>query len=1184
MNRNNRTSDRLHRILAGLLAMVMVLGLVVGSGSAVPVRAAEAEAVEAPAEEKAPEKASAEKEAKKAEEKKAVESTCEDAETEESAADLLTASPAQEKDSEEETSEEVTAEEPAGQDEDTVTLAEMQEETAPEAENANLEVNGPEEDGLTEETAEKASAAVILGRNVTNVAHFLPPVIGTAKRRMLKAVPKKASKDDNGVRLAKDAVYDEETGNLTISLESYVTGESIITEVTESVPTDIVMVLDLSFSMNWYFGYYFQSASRNPYTWYDERDNVWHKVGDKYYPVTVSRVLSNQKYYYTFSYVDDNGNTIVLYDKITSNEKKTLYIKKEGPKKRIEALREAYSSFVGKVKESAQGESGADDDINHRIAVVGFSDSATDLSGGFKNMNLDADAASIAGIRLTPDGSTHIEKGIAKAIELFNNNPVQEGEKRNRVVIVFTDGIPGEVNAWGRSSSICADQALEYASDLKADKVTIYSVGIFDGADATSAGTPYTSTTQVSSAAASAPYANYFMQHLSSNNGEVKDPSFYLSAQDADSLTSIFKQIASEVETGGASTTTLTEDTVIRDIVSPMFKVPENATDVTFQSAAYTGENQWADPVDEPGVTATIKGDTLDVTGFNFSENWCGTVTEADGSETYRGKKLIIKFMVPIDPAFLGGSDIETNGENSGLYEKADSENPLASFDVPKVKVPLKTIDVAGNDWNIYTSTEDELGDVFRKLKFTIDDKEIEYSKIFNGVNNSGVDVSFNVKDTSGATVYTYTIPAGQKAGSWNGGDLPNLQDEKYTVECVVKDHENSNSKTASGSINIFVYKPVVTYDDKNVYYKGNQLSSDTFAPLATEWKCGDKLDTSVTMDTTKPELTFTYVGPTDTTVDQMDDYTVKVTKVGVKNTEKDLTDQTTFSRDCKSEDGSWPQETTADKAFKIHVYTPSVAFEDMEKYYGESISFTAPTPTWDNTGVTMDNTAPALTVDVMPADGAVNDKGYVAVKDDFNVKAVVKAGETDITQALIDKGKITRSCKKNASHTAVSTDCAFVVHVKTAKLDVTKQIEGAFADKTAKYSFTVTVTPDQASGLQAVTETKELGNGDKLEMEGLPKGASVTVTEAAVPTNYTVTATLNDATARVSGETDKTVTGTLTADENHIVVTNKLESVPITGVDVPVIYLELLMAGSAALGIALVAYAARRKREVRSR
>ena len=127
-------------------------------------------------------------------------------------------------------------------------------------------------------------------------------------------------------------------------------------------------------------------------------------------------------------------------------------------------------------------------------------------------------------------------------------------------------------------------------------------------------------------------------------------------------------------------------------------------------------------------------------------------------------------------------------------------------------------------------------------------------------------------------------------------------------------------------------------------------------------------------------------------------------------------------------------------------------------------------------------------------------------------------------------------------------------------------------------------MTPDQASGLQAVSETKELGNGDKLEMEGLPKGASATVTEAAVPTNYTVTATMNDAAARVTGDADKTVTGTLTADENHIVVTNKLESIPITGVDVPVIYLELMIAGSAALGIALVAYAARRKREVRSR
>lgn len=68
---------------------------------------------------------------------------------------------------------------------------------------------------------------------------------------------------------------------------------------------------------------------------------------------------------------------------------------------------------------------------------------------------------------------------------------------------------------------------------------TVYTVGIFDGADATSAGNTGGTENQK---------ANWFMQNLSSNNGVVQNPSYYLSAGDADSLTNIFKQIADQIE------------------------------------------------------------------------------------------------------------------------------------------------------------------------------------------------------------------------------------------------------------------------------------------------------------------------------------------------------------------------------------------------------------------------------------------------------------------------------------------------------------------------------------------------------------------------------------------------------------------------------------------------------------
>ena len=129
-----------------------------------------------------------------------------------------------------------------------------------------------------------------------------------------------------------------------------------------------------------------------------------------------------------------------------------------------------------------------------------------------------------------------------------------------------------------------------------------------------------------------------------------------------------------------------------------------------------------------------------------------------------------------------------------------------------------------------------------------------------------------------------------------------------------------------------------------------------------------------------------------------------------------------------------------------------------------------------------------------------------------------------------------------------------------------------------------MTVTPAPESGISEITQTGTLGDGDNLEMDKLPKGAEGTVTEASVPANYDVSAKLNGSSVDVSaseGESakDYTVTGTLTEDENEVVVTNTLENIPITGIDVPVLYLELLIAAGAFLALIAVRLMIRRKK-----
>mgnify|MGYP000108017544 CR=1 FL=1 len=258
-------------------------------------------------------------------------------------------------------------------------------------------------------------------------------------------------------------------------------------------------------------------------------------------------------------------------------------------------------------------------------------------------------------------------------------------------MIIFTDGEPGS----GSNLVLIEHKAIaEVYTSKNSYHATAYTVGIFSGADAT---TPIPDNTS---------NANKFMHYMSSNfenatsmsaPGDATYPdegSYYLSAADADSLNDIFQQIADNIETGGTSST-LTENAVIKDVISDQFELPEgaNADDITLKTYSYTGENQWEENVgDTMGATATVDGSKVNVTGFDFSENYVGTVTEGS-SVTYRGDKLVISFTVKAQDGFLGGNNVYTN-TSAGIYENSTAEEPVKEFDRPQVNVPIKDIAV----------------------------------------------------------------------------------------------------------------------------------------------------------------------------------------------------------------------------------------------------------------------------------------------------------------------------------------------------------------------------------------------------------------------------------------------------------------------------------------------------------
>lgn len=589
---------------------------------------------------------------------------------------------------------------------------------------------------------------------------------------------------------------------------------------------------------------------------------------------------------YTYTYTDKDGVMQTIGTSTGRNTKPTeftLYEKYKtvGTTTRLQALKSAVGEFVNSVNQKAagpDGQPGTADDINHRVAVVDFASRSgngnnTELlsirgtnSGSvgvaynnISNQNLKDVLQSVntadgqymvnaATSALAAKGATRTDLGMDMAQRILNANPVPNGEKRNRVVIVFTDGSPTSSNGFELD---VANDAINKATAIKNSGATVYSIGIFEGADAGSLGTKPTGDLGAGSSRIPAA-SNWFMQNLSSNNGAFHYPSYYLSANDAESLNSIFQQISQQIQEGG-SATTLDASAVVKDVISPYFQLPKGATanDITLKTYAYGNGGTWTENPAAMGAQATVKPNgELEVTGFDFSENWCGTETDANGNVTYRGNKLVISFTVQPKEGFLGGNEVPTNS-NAGVYEDSSATEPKFVFPVPTVDVPIQDVTVAAEDKNVYLLDGVTAEQLKTGATVMVGDIELDLNEPNYGLGEwqtAFVDITVTLKKADGTEIPTT--------------GLNNLTDDTtYTIEVTVapKTGDQTGAKTGKNdpAAKINVFKPELTFKDSEGYYGADvlELSGNL---TKTEWKHGTTLDTAVTMIGAKPELGFT--------------------------------------------------------------------------------------------------------------------------------------------------------------------------------------------------------------------------------------------------------------------------------------------------------------------------------------
>lgn len=226
------------------------------------------------------------------------------------------------------------------------------------------------------------------------------------------------------------------------------------------------------------------------------------------------------------------------------------------PTRRIDALESAASSFIDAIAKQNEGIEGVD--RQHKVAIVKFAGKTsnnignetyrdggytynytqvmkdlTDCSGG----NVKALKHRIA--QITPAGATRADNGLQLAEGITSGRA-----DAKKIVVFFTDGTPTKIDKFDPT---VANAAVAAAKNMKDSKATVYTIGIFDGADP-SAGIQDSGKSKKE---------NKFMQAVSSNypnatawdthGARAENADYYKSATNAEELKKVFDDISQAI-------------------------------------------------------------------------------------------------------------------------------------------------------------------------------------------------------------------------------------------------------------------------------------------------------------------------------------------------------------------------------------------------------------------------------------------------------------------------------------------------------------------------------------------------------------------------------------------------------------------------------------------------------------
>lgn len=484
---------------------------------------------------------------------------------------------------------------------------------------------------------------------------------------------------------------------------------------------------------------------------------------------------------------------------------------------RMQALKNAVSGFIDDTAE--QNTLISDEASKHRISIVSYAG----------NVTVDNDFTSVEGDGvnslkntvwgLDADGGTQSGTAMRRAETVMNGGrsgrDQYDGARDNakKVVIFFTDGVPS-----GNGSSFdgdVANTAISAAKSMKDRKTTIFSVGVFEGADPND--TKTNTNAYMNAVSSNYPKAT---SYASRNLGD-RDPEgdYYKTADDPEGLDKVFEDIFKTVNTGSGSPTydesgDPTKDGYITftDQLGDYMKV-DDFKSIVFADTNFTNPDQGTDA--EGNTTYTFRGKAPEGVADIYPEGDLSdvviTVKKAASTDLKTGDLVTVKIPASLIP--LRYFNVDKTAETMSVRDTYPMRVFFGVSLKDGVAEKVASGELATEDASYVSTHKDANGNVYF------------LSNSWDGQSTGDTTASFEPAPTNNYYYFTQNTPiytdeaCTQPAKGDLGDDTYYYKQTFYTMSEDGKAVENSDVASFSGSA-AEALQGAVTEIDGNAYFK----------------------------------------------------------------------------------------------------------------------------------------------------------------------------------------------------------------------------------------------------------------------------------------------------------------------------------------------------------------------------